>query len=83
MNTPGFRFKEGQNNCVATYAERVRRRTTFIYRVLRPERSTLSIVRGEDGDWRVGELECRSNTDVSAITRIAVEAWLDQFALSV
>lgn len=71
-----------QNNCVAAYAERVRRRTTFIYRVLRPERATLSIVKGEDGDWRIAELECRGNTRVSAITRIAVEVWLDQFALS-
>ena len=78
-------FEEGrdQNNCVATYAERVRRRTTFIYRVLRPERATLSIVRGEDGDWRIDELECRSNTEVSAITRQSVESWLDQYALSV
>jgi len=29
------------------------------------------------------ELECRGNTKVSAITRIAVEACLDQSALSV
>ena len=72
-----------QNNCVAAYAERVRRRTTFIYRVLRPERATLSIVRGEDGDWRIDELECRGNTKVSEITRQTVESWLDQYALSV
>lgn len=71
-----------QNNCVAAYAERVRRRTTFIYRVLRPERATLSIVKGEDGDWRIDELECRGNTRVSTITRLAVESWLDQYALS-
>ena len=72
-----------QHNCVATYAERVKRRTTFIYRVLRPERATLSIVRGEDGDWRIDELECGGNSRTADITRIAVEAWLDQFALSV
>lgn len=72
-----------QDNCVAAYAERVRRRTTFIYRVLRPERATLSIVKGEDGDWRIDELECRGNTKVSAITRLTVESWLDQYALSV
>lgn len=74
---------KAQNNCVATYAERVRRRTTFIYRVLRPERATLSIVKGEDGDWGIDELECRGNTKVTATTRIAVESWLDQYALSV
>jgi len=74
---------QAQNNCVATYAERIRRRTTFIYRVLRPERATLSIVRGEDGDWRIAELEARGNTNVSVMTRRSVESWLDQFALSV
>lgn len=72
-----------QNNCVATYAERIRKRTTFIYRVTSPERATLSIVRGHDGDWRIDELECWGNTRVSAITRLAVESWLDQYALSV
>lgn len=72
-----------QNNCVATYVERIRRRTTFIYRVLRPERATLSIVRGEDGDWRISELEASGNTNVSLITRQSVESWLDRFALSV
>lgn len=84
IQTAAALVEEGreQNNCVAAYAERVRRRTTFIYRVLRPERATLSIVRGEDGDWRIDELECRGNTRVSAITRLAVESWLDQYALS-
>ncbi len=73
---------EAQDNCVATYAERVRRRTTFIYRVLRPERATLSIVKGEDGDWRIDQLECSGNREVSAITRLAVKSWLDQYAIS-
>ena len=45
--------------------------------------ATLSIVKSEDCDWRIGELELRGNTNVSAITRIAVESWLDQYALSV
>lgn len=71
-----------QDNCVATYAARIRKRTTFIYRVTHPERATLSIVRGHDGDWRIGELECRDNTKVSPTTRLAVESWLDQYALS-
>lgn len=71
-----------QDNCVATYAARIRKRTTFIYRVTHPERATLSIVRGPDGDWRIGELECRDNTKVSPTTRLAVESWLDQYALS-
>ena len=72
-----------QDNCVATYLERVRKRTTFVYRVLRPERATLSIVRGNDGDWQISELESRSNRNVSPITRIEVESWVNQYALSV
>lgn len=71
-----------QNNCVATYAERVVRSAVFIYRVLRPERATLSIVRGPDGDWQIGELERSSNRRVSPATLRFVESWLDQFALS-
>ena len=72
-----------QDNCVATYLERIRKRTTFVYRVLRPERSTLSIVRGHDGDWQISELEARSNKKVSSLTRMEVESWINQYALSV
>jgi hypothetical protein len=71
-----------QNNCVATYAERVQHRCIFIYRVLKPERATLSIVRSADGDWQIGELKRRSNAAVSPITRQLVENWLDEYALS-
>jgi hypothetical protein len=71
-----------QDNCVATYAERVRHRSIFIYRVLKPERATLSIVRNPDGDWRIGELETCSNGEVSPLTRQLVDSWLDAYALS-
>ena len=71
-----------QNNCVATYAERVQHRGIFIYRVLKPERATLSIVRSAAGDWQIGELKRRSNAAVSPITRQLVENWLDEYALS-
>lgn len=71
-----------QNNCVATYAQRVQSRHTFIYRVLRPERATLSIVRGDDGDWEIDELERCRNTDVADRTWEWVEAWLGEHALS-
>jgi len=71
-----------QSNCVATYAERVQSRQTFIYRVLKPERATLSIVRGPDGDWRIGELQRRANSGISDLTRHLVQSWLDEHALS-
>ncbi len=72
----------GQNNCVATYAERIQARSTFIYRVLKPERATLSIVKGFDGDWQISELQQRGNTGASDLTHRTVQSWLDQHALS-
>ena len=51
IHTVGELIAEGrdQDNCVATYIDQVRKRRVFIYRVLKPERATLSIVRGTDG----------------------------------
>ncbi len=70
---------EEQGNCVASYAERVRRGSTFIYRVLAPERATLSVVKTSPfSDWEIGELESKYNTDVQSETEEFVEAWLDR-----
>jgi hypothetical protein len=71
-----------QSNCVATYAERVQRGGIYIYRVLKPQRATLSIVEAPGGDWEIGELKSHSNNAVSEPTRRAVETWLDEHALS-
>jgi hypothetical protein len=71
-----------QNNCVATYAQRVQSRYTYIYRVLRPERATLSIVRGDDGDWEIDELERRGNSGAAERTYDWVQRWLDEHAMS-
>ncbi len=73
----------GQSNCVATYAERVQQGHTYIYRVLRPERATLSIVRGHDGEWEIDELKCRLNTEAGERTWEMVETWLAERAISV
>lgn len=70
---------EEQGNCVASYAGRVRAGSTFIYRVLEPERATLSIVRSSPfADWTIGELEAGYNTDVRSETEDFVEAWLER-----
>jgi len=71
-----------QNNCVATYAERVQHRAISIYRVLKPERATLSIIRSPDGDWKICEVKIRSNGQVATVTRQLVDSWLDRYALS-
>ncbi len=70
---------EEQGNCVASYANKVRAGTTFIYRVLHPERATLSIVRSSPfADWNIGELETRYNMDVQGETEEFVESWLER-----
>ncbi|MEM6279742.1 MAG: PcfJ domain-containing protein [Verrucomicrobiota bacterium] len=70
---------EEQGNCVASYAQRVRQGSTFIYRVLTPERATLSIVKTSHfSEWEIGELETKYNTEASSATEDSVQAWLDR-----
>ncbi|MEM1442032.1 MAG: PcfJ domain-containing protein [Verrucomicrobiota bacterium] len=70
---------EEQGNCVASYAQRVRQGSTFIYRVLVPERATLSIVKTSHfSEWEIGELETKYNTEASSETEENVQAWLDR-----
>lgn len=81
ITSPAELVDEGelQGNCVASYAGRVRDGDTYIYRVLRPERATLSLVRRSPlSDWEIGELEGRYNTDVSDATEEIVRAWLER-----
>lgn len=79
LTTPQQLIDEGsqQENCVASYAKRVEARRTYIYRVLAPERATLSLVRTASG-WAVGELLLARNRTVAPRTRKAVESWLSQ-----
>jgi len=65
-----------QDNCVASYAGRVVERRTFIYRVLGPQRSTLSIVPDPSGGWQIGELEVSGNRGAAPTTVRSVEQWL-------
>lgn len=67
---------EMQHNCVGGYAGAVRARRTYIYRVLAPERATLSIVRGGGGEWIIGQLKAAFNKPVKDETVKAVEDWL-------
>jgi hypothetical protein len=67
---------EHQHNCVGSYGRYVERGTTYIYRVLKPTRATLSIVRGSDGQWQRGELLAADNDPVDARTERAVHRWL-------
>jgi len=71
-----------QHNCVHSYAERVRAGECYIYRVLAPERATLSIVKGEDGCWEIEQLYLSCNRPVASHTWQRVEAWLAMYSVS-
>jgi hypothetical protein len=80
LRAPQALVEEGrkQHNCVAGYAERVAGGDTYLYRVLRPQRATLSLVRWAGGRWHIGELLQAGNHPVSAATRRSVEDWLER-----
>jgi len=65
-----------QKNCVASYAGRVIAGECFIYRVLHPNRATLSVSLQSDGNWEISELKASCNRSVDAGTRAFVNEWL-------
>lgn len=71
-----------QSNCVASYVSKVKRGQCYIYRVLKPERATLSIVMGADTNWRISELKGYRNKAVGDKTRLAVAKWLAKYRIS-
>jgi hypothetical protein len=83
LRSPESLVEEGrlQHNCVAGYAPRVAEGDTYIYRIVRPQRATLSLVRWPGGDWRIGELFLAANYAVSAGTRQEVYRWLEAHRL--
>jgi hypothetical protein len=72
-----------QHNCVGSYGRRVRAGSTFIYKVLRPERATLAISRGSGGSWKIAELKAAENRAVAPATKGALSRWLSLHSLSV
>ena len=77
-------FEEGrqQRNCVGGYGERVAKKEVFIYRVLAPERATLSIRPSPDGGHEIEQLLRGCNQPVSAVTVTSVRRWLAAEAVS-
>ncbi|MBI4816797.1 MAG: hypothetical protein HY791_11095 [Deltaproteobacteria bacterium] len=69
-----------QENCAGDYAVFVRTGRLYVYRVLEPERCTLSIA-GLGGVWRVDQLRRRRNLlPESPATRRVIERWLKDHA---
>ncbi len=86
LSDPLMLLEEGelQHNCAASYAREVlsstvlaadRRPGLYLYRVLQPERATLSIIK-RNGAWRIDQLKGPANGPVLSQTRRAVIAWL-------
>ena len=73
-------IREGreQHNCVGSYANKVRTKQVYIYRVLRPERATLAIEPGPDGNWEIQQLYAACNKQVTDKTTNAVNEWLSR-----
>lgn len=72
-----------QRNCVASYAKSIRAGYVYVYKVLQPERATLSITPGSDGCWSCSELRAKRNRQVKPETSEAVDRWLYKHSLSV
>ena len=76
--TPGDILDEGRtmHHCVFSYVPAVAQGSTYIYRVLEPERATLSVVKQADR-WQLGQLSGPGNAPVGPDTRAAVAGWLE------
>lgn len=71
-------WEEGhqQHNCVATYVGRITSGSIYVYRVLKPQRATLAIVR-QRAQWNIEELKGTCNQPVDQATFQTVKYWLD------
>lgn len=71
-----------QQHCVGSYVRRIILNETYIYRVMAPERATLSIVRGATGCWQRSELKAKRNQKVEDATVRQVDTWLARYRVS-
>lgn len=71
-----------QHNCVGTLSEGVRNGYSYYYRVLQPERATLSITKGSDGCWWRAQLKLDRNKPPGVATINKVEGWLGRYRVS-
>ena len=83
ITTPAMLAEEGrlQNNCAADYLTRAARGTLAFYRVLAPQRCTLSL-RKRRGRWEVDQLKAACNAAPSAAAVQAVGRWLQDSRLA-
>jgi hypothetical protein len=63
------------HHCVRSYLRDIFKGLVSVYRVMSPERATLSLERGPHG-WRLGQLKLQDNGTPSGETVEFVNAWL-------
>jgi hypothetical protein len=76
---------DSQDICLAVnyhYLMRVHRKDLYVYRILGPERHTLSIARRDAHCWQIAELRRAHNLAATETTRTAVLNWLRAHQLS-
>ena len=64
------------HHCVAGYTDAVHSGSTFIYRILKPERATVEVQLVSSGMWSLMQIKSFNNAAVGAQTRQAVLSWL-------
>jgi hypothetical protein len=72
-----------QYNCVGSYGWRILQGNAYFYRVMKPQRSTLLIIRLADGNWYRSEFKGTNNVAVGRATIRVVDAWLAAQRVSV
>ena len=72
-----FEESAKQKHCVKIYAQDISQGELYVYRVLKPERATLSICPTSSGLWKIRELKCACNRKVSEVTLRKVCNWLE------
>ncbi len=63
------------HHCVASYIRRVAAGQVYVYRVLAPERATLSL-RSDRDNWELEQIHGPANAPVEHETLLRVQAWL-------
>jgi hypothetical protein len=77
------RESEQQHNCVRHYGQRVHQGGCYIYRITKPERASLSIVKSSASQWVIGELKTACNRAAGRTTHRYVERWLSSHQLGI
>jgi hypothetical protein len=80
IRTPKDLLDEGreQQNCVFGYADEILSGHVYVYRLLHPERATVSIIPGNEGGWVIEQCLLAQNRPVKRMTLLEVGAYLSK-----